>query len=194
MRSLIALALVGALSSSANAATYTIDAAHSYAGFAVEHMMVSKVRGNFSDISGTIELDPANLGATKATASIKTVSVDTRNTKRDDHLKSADFFDATKFTTIDFKSKSVKNATKTDFQLVGDLTIHGVTREVTLDVTGGTTELKDPWGNVKIGLSGTTTINRKDFGLVWNQTLEAGGLLVGEVVEITLEIEAAKAK
>lgn len=194
MRSLIALALFGALSASANAATYTIDAAHSHAGFAVEHMMVSKVRGSFSDISGTIELDPNNLSATKANATIKVVSIDTRNTKRDDHLKSADFFDAEKFTTIDFKSKSVKNATKTGFQLVGDLTIHGVTREVTLDVTGGTTELKDPWGNVKIGLAGTTTINRKDFGLVWNQTLEAGGMLVGEQVEIALEIEAAKAK
>jgi polyisoprenoid-binding protein YceI len=197
MRSLLSSSLIALLafaSAPAAAATWTIDPAHTYAGFAVEHMMVSKVRGAFSDVSGTIELDPANLAATKAKATIQVVSVDTRNDKRDEHLRSPDFFDASKFATIEFQSKSVKNVTKTGFQLVGDLTIRGVTKEVTLDVVGGTTEHKDPWGNVKMGLSATTKLNRKDFGLVWNQTLEAGGMLVGETVEITLDIEAAKAK
>jgi polyisoprenoid-binding protein YceI len=191
---LMILSLLLALLPAPWAATYQIDTAHTYAGFTVEHMMVSDVHGAFSDVTGTILFDAAKPADTKADVSINTASVDTRLQKRDDHLRSPDFFDAVKFPAMTFKSKSVKNPSKGTFQLVGDLTIRGVTKEVVLDVKGPTPEYKDPWGNTKIGFSATGKINRKDFGLNWNQALEAGGVLVGEEVAITIEVEAAKQK
>jgi polyisoprenoid-binding protein YceI len=186
------LTAVLALASAAFGATYEIDNGHTYAGFTVEHMMVTDVHGAFTDVAGTLQHDASKPADTKADVVIQAASIDTRLQKRDDHLKSPDFFDVAKHPTLTFKSKSVKNAAKGAFQLVGDLTMHGVTKEVVLDVKGPTPEYKDPWGNTKIGFSATTKVNRKDFGLNWNQTLEAGGVLVGEEVEIELQVEAAK--
>ncbi|MFZ5477465.1 MAG: YceI family protein [Myxococcota bacterium] len=184
--------LIALITALASAATYEIDPGHTYAGFSIEHMMVTDVHGAFTDVAGTILFDPAKVSETKADVTIQATSIDTRLQKRDDHLRSPDFFDVAKFPAMTFRSKAVRNPAKGAFQLVGDLTIHGVTKEVVLDVKGPTPEYKDPWGNTKIGFSATTKINRKDFGLTWNKALEQGGLLVGEEVAITIEVEAAK--
>lgn len=189
-----ALALFALSTVPALAASWTVDAGHSRVGFAIDHMMVSTVRGEFGTFSGTMEYDPANVAATKVTGLVTVSSVDTRDTKRDDHLKSADFFDVSKYTDMKFTSKSVKNITDADFDLVGDLTIHGVTKEITLKVTKPKPEMKDPWGNVKTGLSATGTINRKDFGLTWNTALDGGGYIIGDNVALQLDIELAKNK
>ena len=174
-------------------ATYTIDGAHSAAQFSVRHLMVSNVRGAFSKVAGTIQYDARNLGASKVEATVDINSVDTREPKRDEHLKSADFFDAAKYPTMTFKSKQVSKAG--DKVLVkGDLTLHGVTREVTLTLDGAPQEVKDPWGATRIGTQATTKINRKDFGLLWNKNLDGGGVMIGDEVSITLDIEAVKAK
>ncbi len=184
--SLLALAT---LSLPAAAATYEVDASHSRVGFSVQHMMMTDVRGEFATVSGKVEFDAANIAATKVNATIGVTSVDTREQKRDDHLRSPDFFDAAKFPSMTFASKSVKNVAADGFDLVGDLTIRGVTKEVTLRVAPFSKELKDPWGNIKTATRATGSINRKDFGLVWNQTLDAGGLLVGDTVKIELDVE-----
>lgn len=185
---LLALAL-----SQSQAATWQVDPSHTHVGFAVSHMAVSTVRGEFGVASGTIEYDPKNVAATKITATVATASVDTREPKRDTHLQSADFFEVAKFPEMTFVSTSIKNVTPKGFDAVGNLTIHGVTKEVTLKVGALSPEVKDPWGNVKVGTTATATINRKDFGLLWNKVLEAGGLLVGEEVAITLDVELTKA-
>ena len=177
--------------SAAAQTTYTIDPGHSSAQFSVRHMMISNVKGEFSKVSGTIEYDPDNLGASKIEAVIDVNSINTREPKRDEHLKSADFFDAAKFPTLTFKSKQIwKSGGKV--QARGDLAMHGVAREIVLIIDGPTAEMKDPWGNLRRGASATTTLNRKDWGLVWNQALETGGVLVGDEVAITLDIEAIR--
>jgi polyisoprenoid-binding protein YceI len=172
--------------------TYTIDPAHSVAGFKVRHLMVSNVRGEFSGISGTVVYDPE----TPANASIDTIidarTIHTRDEQRDAHLKSADFLDAEKYPTITFVSKKIVKVDEGEWKVTGDLILHGVTKSVTLDVEGPSPEAKDPWGNVKTGASATTKINRTDFGLVWNAALETGGVLVGEEVQISLELELLK--
>ena len=175
------------------AAEYKIDPAHSSAEFSVRHLMISNVKGQFSKLSGEIVYDPANPSAAKVDAVIDTTTVDTREARRDDDLKGPHFFDVTKFPTMSFKSTHVE---KSGEQLLvkGDLTLHGVTKEVTLTVDGPTPEMKDPRGNVHVGASATTHINRKDWGLVWNAALESGGVMVGDDVKITLDIEAVKAK
>ena len=172
--------------------TYTIDPAHSVADFKVRHLMVSNVRGEFSGVSGTVQYDPANPAQSKLEATIDVNTIQTRDAQRDAHLKSADFFDVEKFPHITFISKKVVKTGDEEYKVTGDLAIHGVTREVTLDVEGPTPEAKDPWGNVKIGASAKTKINRKDFGLVWNVGLETGGVLVGEEVQIHLDLELTK--
>jgi polyisoprenoid-binding protein YceI len=189
-RPLALLALVGA-TAPAFAASYSVDPAHSRVGFSVTHMMVSTVRGDFGTASGTVEWDPANVKATKVDARVGVTSVDTRDQKRDDHLRSPDFFDAAKFPEMTFKSKSVKNIGKDTFDLVGDLTIHGVTKEVTLTVKNLPEARKDPWGNMKTGTHATGTINRQDFGMTWNNALDGGGYIVGDDVAIELDIELA---
>jgi polyisoprenoid-binding protein YceI len=186
-RTLGALALL-AFSAPSFAASYTVDAGHSRVGFAVSHMMVSTVRGEFGTFSGTVEYDPANVGATKVEGKVTVASVDTRDTKRDEHLKAPDFFDAAKFPEMTFKSKAVKNITDTTFDVVGDLTIHGVTKEVTLKVNKLAADRKDPWGNTKSGTRAVATINRQDFGMTWNKALDGGGYIVGD--EVTIEIDA----
>jgi polyisoprenoid-binding protein YceI len=171
---------------------YKIDGSHSKAGFAVKHLMVSTVRGDFSKVSGTIVYDEKNPAATKVNASIDVTAVNTNEPKRDDHLKSPDFFDVAKFPTITFVSKSAKK-TADGIAVTGDLTIHGVTKEVVLNVDGPTAEVKDPWGNMRRGATATTKINRKDFGLTWNKALETGGVMVSEEVSITVDVEGVKA-
>jgi polyisoprenoid-binding protein YceI len=172
--------------------TYTIDPAHSVADFKVRHLMVSNVRGEFSGVSGTVQFDRENPANSKIEAKIDVNTIQTRDAQRDAHLKSPDFFDAEKYPTITFVSKKVAKNGSDDYKVTGDLTIHGVTKEVVLDVEDVAPETKDPWGNTKAGASAKTKINRKDFGLVWNVGLETGGVLVGEDVQIHLDLELAK--
>ncbi len=180
------------LASSAFAASYDIDASHTRVGFGITHMMVSTVRGEFGTVSGKVEYDPANVAATRITAEIAATSVDTRDAKRDEHLRSPDFFDAVKFPTLKFASKAVKNVTPTGFDVVGDLTLHGVTKEVTLHVDTFSKEYKDPWGNFKVGTHATGTLNRKDFGIVYNSALDGGGYILGDEVKIELDVEMGR--
>jgi len=172
-------------------ANWEIDPAHSSASFSVRHMMIAKVHGGFTKLSGSLHLDRANPSKSTVEAVIDASSVDTREAKRDEHLRSADFFDVQKFPSITFKSKSFRQDGG-DLQIAGDLTLHGVTREVILAVEGLDSEMKDPWGNTKIGASASTKIKRKDFGLNWNAALETGGVLVGDDVTITLDVQFAK--
>jgi polyisoprenoid-binding protein YceI len=170
---------------------YKIDSAHSSAQFAVSHMMISTVRGEFGKVSGTVYFDPAKPEADKVDASIEVSAVTTREEKRDGHLKSPDFFDVAKYPTMTFKST---NAYKEDGKLMvkGDLTMHGVTKPVVLTVEGPSAEMKDPYGMQRVGASATTKINRKDFGLTWNKTLDGGGMMVGDDVSITLDVEMTR--
>jgi polyisoprenoid-binding protein YceI len=190
MQKLILSAMTFALAAFGQA-TYTIDTAHTNAQFAVRHMMVSNVKGEFAKTTGTIVYDPNNLGASKVDATIDTTSINTREPKRDAHLKSPDFFDVEKFPTMTFSSTSwSKQGDKV--MIKGNLTLHGVTKEVTLAVDGPSAELKDQKGGARIGASATTTINRKDFGLTWNRAIETGGVVVGEEVTITIDLEATR--
>ena len=173
-------------------ATYIIDPSHSTAGFKVRHLMVSNVRGEFSGVAGTVVFDAEDSANSKVEASIDATTIQTRDNQRDQHLKSADFFDVEKFPKIAFTSKKVAPVGDGEWRVIGDLTIHGVTREVALDVEGPTPEVKDPWGNIKIGATATTKLDRRDFGLVFNVALEAGGVLVGDEVAIQLEVEMAR--
>lgn len=173
-------------------ATYKLDLIHSSVGFSVKHMMIAKVRGVFEKLSGELVFDRDNIEKASAEASIEAASINTHEPQRDTHLRSPDFFDVEKFPTLNFKSKTVTRSPDGDLQVTGDLTIKGVTKQVMLDVEQPTAELKDPYGNLKIGLSATTKIKRKDFGLTWNAALEAGGVLVGDDVTITLDLQFVK--
>ncbi|MBI2689273.1 MAG: polyisoprenoid-binding protein [Acidobacteria bacterium] len=185
---LIPLLLIAA---AAHGAEYTIDSAHSSAGFAVRHMMVSTVRGAFSKVTGKISYDPKNLAASKVEASIDTTTVDTREAKRDAHLRSPDFFDTAKFPAMTFRStKWSREGGK--LKIAGDLTIHGVTKAVVLDVDGPAPEVKGASGAMTIGATASTKVSRKEYGLMWNKLLETGGAVVGDEVLITLDIEATK--
>jgi polyisoprenoid-binding protein YceI len=172
-------------------ATYTVDTAHSEIGFSVRHMMFAKVRGQFKDWSATLAYDSANPAKTSIQVVVLTASIDTREEKRDAHLRSDDFLSAEKFPKITFASKHIEPAGQGRYKLVGDLTIRDTTREVTLDVeqTGAG---KDPWGNQRLGFSARASINRTDFGLKWNQALETGGVLVSEKVDIEVEVQAVE--
>jgi polyisoprenoid-binding protein YceI len=171
---------------------WDFDLSHSSLNFHVRHLMVSKVHGRFSIWSGVLELDEQDITRSSIDVTIDATSVDTKEDKRDAHLRSADFFDVEKFPTLTFKSTKVEKKGDDEVAMTGDLTIHGVTKSVTLAVELGG-QVKDPWGGTRTGFSAKTSINRKDFGLGWNAVLEAGGVVVGEKVEITLEIEAIKA-
>ncbi|MRR35832.1 polyisoprenoid-binding protein [bacterium] len=181
-----------ALPAFAFASTWTIDPDHSNVGFKVRHLMVSNVKGSFDKHSGTVEIDDKDITKSAVNVSIDTNSINTNVQKRDEHLRSADFFDVAKYPTMTFVSKKVAKAGKDKLKVTGDLTLHGVTKQVVLDVEGPTKESKDPWGNIRKGATATTKINRKDFGLVWNAALETGGVAVGEEIAITLEIEMIK--
>jgi polyisoprenoid-binding protein YceI len=173
-------------------ATYTIDPAHSTADFKVRHLMVSNVRGEFSGVSGTVVFDDQNPENSKVEAKINAATIQTRDAQRDTHLKSADFFDVEKYPLITFVSKKVAKNGGDEHKVTGELTIHGVTKEVTLDVEGPTPEIKDPWGMQRIGASAKTKIHRKDFGLAWNMALETGGVVVGDEVQIHLDLELTR--
>lgn len=177
----------------ASAADYTIDAEHSKIAFKVKHLGISSVIGHFATFSGSFLFDPQNVANSKAQASITAKSINTDQTKRDDHLRSPDFLNVEKSPEITFVSKEVKPLKEGMFQVVGDLTINGLTKSVVLDAEYGGSA-NDPWGNERAAFSASTTLNRKDFGIVWNKVLETGGLVVGEDVKISLEIEGIKKK
>ena len=170
------------------ATVWQIDPSHTQVEFAVRHLMIATVRGRFSDVKGTIEIAGGDLSTAEVDVTIAADSIDTREPQRDAHLRSADFFDAGKFPTLTFKSRRVKPLDGGTFTLVGDLTIHGVTREVALDVTSEG-HGRDPWGNDRAGFSLKGKINRKDFGLGWNQLLETGGVVVSDEVKISIDTE-----
>lgn len=170
---------------------WQIDPAHSAAEFAVRHLMISTVKGRFADVKGTVSVDGANSSNVDVDVTIAVASIDTREAKRDAHLRSADFFDAEKYPTITFKSKRADGDMDGDFKLIGDLTVHGVTREVTLNAESSGS-VKDPWGGERSGFAATTKVNRKDFGLTWNVALEAGGVMVSDDVKISIEVELVK--
>lgn len=195
-RAIIAIAAIAALilPSLSLAATWQIDPAHSEVGFKVRHMMIANVRGEFNTFSGTIEVDETDITTSKINVEIDTNSIDTGIEKRDEHLRSADFFEVAKFPKMTFVSKRVMKLGERKLMVVGDLTMRGVTKEVSLNVDGPTGEIKDPWGNIRRGASAMTTINRKDFGLTWNQVLESSGVAVADEVHITLELELIKVK
>ncbi|MEP7049332.1 MAG: YceI family protein [Pseudomonadota bacterium] len=172
---------------------WLIDASHSNVSFTVKHLMITNVRGEFQKFEGAISFDPAKPEATTIEATIDVASISTRDEKRDGHLKSADFFDAEKFPTITFKSKAVK-AKGEELAVTGDLTIHGVTKEVVLEVEGPSAPTADPWGNQRVGATASTKIKRDDFGIIWNAALEAGGMLVGNDVKITIDVSLIKQK
>lgn len=179
--------------SPATTSTWTIDPVHSTAEFRVRHMMISNVRGRFTGIAGNLIFHPADLAQSSVEASIDVATIDTRDPQRDTHLKSADFFDAEKFPALTFHSSQVTRRSDGKITVAGPLTMHGVTRAVEFEVEGPTPPVKDPWGNTRVAVTATTTVNRKDFGLEWNAALETGGVLVSEEVAITLELEFVQA-
>jgi polyisoprenoid-binding protein YceI len=172
--------------------TWNIDSAHSAAQFQVRHLMISNVRGEFGKMSGTASFDGKDYSSIKAEAVIDVPSISTREKKRDDHLRSPDFFDAAKYPTISFRSKRVENIKGSSFNLIGDLTMRGVTREVTLAVEA-TPMIKGMSGERRIGAHATARLNRQDFGVKWNSTLDGGGVVVGDEVQITLDLELIQA-
>jgi polyisoprenoid-binding protein YceI len=182
----VLLALTPAL---AAAATWLIDPDHAFVEFKVRHLMVSNVKGVFTKVNGTVEADDADLAKSMVSVTIDTASLDTNIAKRDEHLRSPDFFDVAHYPTMTFISKRIiVNGGKVD-KVIGDLTIRGTTREVTLNVTEFTPAIKDLWGLDRRGATATATVNRKDFGLIWNKALETGGVAVGDEVKISLDIE-----
>jgi polyisoprenoid-binding protein YceI len=172
--------------------TWKIDPAHSSAHFVIRHMMITNVRGGFSGVQGTVVYDPADLSSSSIDVTIDKNSLSTGDATRDTHIKSADFLDVEKYPTITFKSKKI--ATDGDgLKVTGDLTIHGVTKEVALNVEGPTGEQKDPYGNIRVGASATTKIKRSDFGLKWNAVLETGGIMLGDDLKLELDVSLIKA-
>ena len=170
--------------------TWVIDAAHTNLGFSVRHAMVSKARGNFGEFTGSFTIDGDNLAGSSAELTIQAASIDTKNADRDAHLKSPDFLDVENFATVTFVSTAV-SVDGDSVIVTGDLTIHGVTKsvDVAYEFVGIS---QDPWGQTKIGFEGSTRISRKDFGLVWNAALETGGVLVGDEIKLSLDVEATK--
>ena len=173
----------------ADAVTWEMDPAHSSFQFKVRHLTVSNVKGDFSKFQGVAIIDDQNIAHLKVEVAIDVASVNTGHAQRDEHLRGPDFFDVTKYPTIGFASKKVIKNDMNRLKVIGDLTFHGVTREVTVDVEGPTPEVKDPWGNFRRGVTATTKINRRDFGLTWNKVLDTGGLVVGDEVDIYIEVE-----
>jgi polyisoprenoid-binding protein YceI len=173
--------------------TWNIDPTHSHAEFKVRHLMISNVRGSFPKVAGVLTLDEAAPAQSTVTATIEVASIETRDAQRDAHLKSADFFDVEKFPTMTFQSTKVTVASAGSGTVEGELTIRDVTKTVVFAVEGPTPATKDPWGNLRVGVEATTTISRKEFGLTWSAPLEAGGVMIGDEVTITLEVEFVKA-
>jgi polyisoprenoid-binding protein YceI len=193
-KTLLSVALAAALgvtSLSALAETWAVDASHSTVGFAVRHMMVSNVKGSFDKFTASVEGSPTDPAAAKISATIEVGSVNTRDAKRDEHLRTADFFDAAKFPQMTFTSTKVEKTSATTAKVTGDLTLRGVTKPVVLDVEY-TAPVKNPWGKTVVGASATGKINRKDFGVNWSKSLDGGGLVVGDEVTLQLDLEFVK--
>jgi polyisoprenoid-binding protein YceI len=172
--------------------TWKIDPAHTNAQFKVKHMMISNVKGEFTSVKGKAEINDADITKSYVEATIDAASINTREPQRDAHLRSAEFFDVEKYPTLTFKSTKITRKSDDELAVAGDLTIHGVTKNVVFDVEDLTAPMKDPYGNMKFGFEATTKISRKDFGLTWNATLETGGFMVGDEVTITLDVEFVK--
>ena len=177
-----------ATATSPSTATWTVDASHTEVGFAVRHLMISTVRGRFGAVTGTVVYNEADPSKSTVDVSVDITSIDTRTEARDNHLRSADFFDVENHPTMHFVGKRINGDINGEFELVGDLTIRGVTRELTLDVSSEG-RVRDPWGNDRVGYSAKGKIKRSDFGLVWNQALEAGGVAVGDEVKLSIDVE-----
>jgi polyisoprenoid-binding protein YceI len=190
---IFSLTLLASLSAPAQTSNWTIDPNHSTAQFTVRHLGISNVSGNFTKVNGNAVLNEKDITQSQVSATIDVSSVDTRVEARDKDLKSANFFDVEKYPTMEFKSKRITKAGG-KLQVIGDLTIHGTTREVTLDADPPTPELNDPWGNVRRGFSASTAINRKDFALVYNNRLKTGEAVVGDNVKIQIDVEMVKKK
>jgi polyisoprenoid-binding protein YceI len=173
--------------------TWNIDPVHSVAEFKVKHMMISNVKGQFAKVTGVLSLDESDLANSRVQASIEAASIETRDAQRDAHLRSADFLDVEKFPTLSFKSTRIRLVRDGELAVEGDLTIRDVTRKVLFTAEGPTPPVKDPWGNTRVAVSASTKINRGDFGLTWNAALETGGILVGDEVTITLDVEFVRA-
>jgi polyisoprenoid-binding protein YceI len=188
----LALFVVMAARSAAAEGVWEIDAAHSTVQFSVRHMMVSNVRGEFRNVSGTVRGDEKDPMHAQVEATIDTTSIDTRNEKRDGHLKSPDFLDAERYPTMTFRSKRIEKTDNGRYRVTGDLALHGVTREVTLDVDGPTAPVKDPMGNVRAGAQATAKLDRRDFGITWSKALDGGGVMVGDEVDVTIDVEATR--
>ena len=171
--------------------TWQIDSAHSGIHFAVRHLVIAKVRGQFSRWTGALTVPDGDFSRATVDVTIDATSIDTGVADRDAHLKSADFFDVASFPELTFRGRRVEATGDDRFALIGDLTIRGTTREVALDVESAG-QTKDPWGNVRAGFAARTSVDRKEFGLTWNQALETGGVMVGEKIEIELEVEAVR--
>ena len=192
MKQLVLAMLMAVTATSVRAATYELDNSHSSIGFGVKHMVVTTTKGEFTDYTGGFEYDAADPSSLKASATIKVASVNTRNEKRDDHLRNEDFFDSAKYPEITFVSTSAEKVGD-EVVLTGDLTIKGVTKQIKLPLAGNG-PVTDPWGNVRVGLEGKTKINRQDFGLTWNKILDNGGLAVGDEVTLDIVIEGTQKK
>lgn len=192
--SLLSALVLLSLAAFAQSAEWDIDPNHSTAQFTVRHMAISNVTGSFTKVSGVILLDEKDISQSSVQATIDVNSVDTRVEARDKDLRSPNFFDVAKYPTIEFKSSKVVNGGSGRLQVMGDLTIHGTTRPVTLEVDGPTAATADPWGNQRRGLSATTTINRQDYGLKWNNRMGTGEAVVGDLVKIQIDVEMVKKK
>src|SRR5262245_34465966 len=190
---LLSSSLLLVLSAAAQTSTWNIDPNHSTAQFTVRHLAISNVSGAFTKVTGNVVLNEKDITQSQVNATIDASSVDTRVPNRDQDLRSPNFLDVEKYPTLEFKSKRIVNSGG-KLQMIGDLTLHGTTREVTLDVDGPTPELSDPWGNIRRGFSATTTINRKDYGVVWNNTLKTGEAVVGDNVKIQIDVEIMRKK
>jgi len=186
------LAAVLTLPAGAAASEWKIDPAHSSAQFSVRHMAISTVRGAFSKVNGTIVLDEKDITKSTVDVTIDVTTVDTREPNRDNDLRSDRFFDVAHFPTMTFKSKKVEQVSPGKLKVTGDLTIRGTTKEVVLDVDGPTPPVKDPWGNQRVAVSATSKVNRQDFGVKWNATLDSGGVVVSDDVNITIDAEMIK--
>ncbi|MGF1508351.1 MAG: YceI family protein [Myxococcota bacterium] len=181
--------MVAGTAISARAAEWQLDKSHTDVGFKVKHLAISNVKGTFTDVEGSLDFDKDNPTKGSVKVTVNLASVNTNEKKRDDHLRSEDFFNVEKYPTMTFVSSEVKKAGKGKLAVTGDLTLHGVTKKVTFDVEGPTQQITDPWGNYRRGFSATAKIDRRDFGLTWSKTLETGGLVVGNDVWITIEAE-----
>jgi polyisoprenoid-binding protein YceI len=188
------LAALMTLPVSAGTTTWQIDPAHTAAQFSVKHLAISTVRGGFSNVKGTVILDDADVSKSSVDVTIDVSTVDTRTPDRDKDLKSDKFFDVAKYPTMTFKSTKVEQAGAGKLKVTGDLTIRGTTKSVVLDVDGPTAPVKDPWGNQRSAVTATTKINRQDFGVKWNATMDNGGVVVGDEVSITIDAEMVQKK